>query len=100
MPRAKKKAVATKPLTEPEKFRCRCCLKSLTLGSSNFYQATNHMIDKSGYLSVCKTCCSELFNEYFKSVKMLNGEYACFGSNGWQLKSSEKIFRTIFRTHI
>lgn len=42
---------------------CRRCQKTKSINS--FYIATNPMIDKNGYMSVCKDCCNEIYYEYF-----------------------------------
>jgi hypothetical protein len=42
---------------------CRKCQKSKAL--SNFYEATNPMLDANGFLSVCKDCCADLYSHYF-----------------------------------
>jgi len=42
---------------------CRRCRKVMSL--SKFYEATNPLIDTNGYLSVCKDCCNEIYNQYF-----------------------------------
>lgn len=43
---------------------CRTCQKIMAIG--NFYEATNTRLDKNGYMSVCKECCNNLFNEYYR----------------------------------
>lgn len=43
---------------------CRKCQKHLS--SNNFYEATNPILDKNGFQSICKNCCQEIYNEYFK----------------------------------
>lgn len=42
---------------------CRKCRKTMVL--SNFYDATNTVLDTNGKMSVCSSCCNDLFNEYF-----------------------------------
>lgn len=42
---------------------CRKCRKTMVL--SNFYDATNTVLDTNGKMSVCSSCCNNLFNEYF-----------------------------------
>ena len=57
---------ATKPKLKVASAQgyCRKCRKVMTL-DSNFYEATNPMIDTNGYLSVCKKCCAEIYETYF-----------------------------------
>jgi hypothetical protein len=42
---------------------CRVCQKMLPI--SKFYEATNPMIDKNGYMSVCREHCNEIYNTYY-----------------------------------
>jgi hypothetical protein len=42
---------------------CRMCQKILP--NSKFYETTNPMIDKSGWMSVCKEHANEIYNTYF-----------------------------------
>ena len=42
---------------------CRMCMQYKS--ASNFYEATNPMIDKNGLMSVCKMCINQLYNHYF-----------------------------------
>ena len=32
---------------------------------SNFYEATNPMLDSNGYMSICKKCVGEIYSQYF-----------------------------------
>lgn len=43
---------------------CRKCQRVRSL--TNFYEATNPLLDTNGHFSVCKDCCNELYQEYFK----------------------------------
>ena len=42
---------------------CRKCKK--TMPYDKFYEATNQKLDTSGYMSVCRSCCSNIYDEYF-----------------------------------
>ncbi len=59
----KKKQVDPRLVTG--KGYCRKCQKTKGL-ELNFYSATNPNIDSNGFLSVCKDCCNELYQHYFK----------------------------------
>jgi len=43
---------------------CRMCSKMISL--SNFYEATNPFLDKSGFMSICKDHCNEIYQKYFE----------------------------------
>lgn len=60
-----------------ESSYCRRCQK--VLGLYQFYKTTNPMIDKNGYLSVCKECCNELYEHYFALYNQIDIalEYVC-----------------------
>ncbi|MDD3383944.1 MAG: hypothetical protein PHX46_03960 [Bacilli bacterium] len=55
------------PKTVSEKGYCRVCMDFKPI--SAFYEATNSVIDKNGYMSVCKDHCNDLFDEYFDEYK-------------------------------
>jgi len=57
------KAIKEPSTTIVEKTYCRMCQD--TLNASLFYTSTNPMIDKNGLMSVCKTHCNEIFDNYF-----------------------------------
>jgi hypothetical protein len=42
---------------------CRKCTKDKKI--TDFYTTSNPMIDTNGYLSVCKSCCNDLYEKYF-----------------------------------
>lgn len=42
---------------------CRKCQKTMSL--NNFYEATNPMLDSNGFMSICKKCCSDIYDMYF-----------------------------------
>jgi hypothetical protein len=44
---------------------CRKCQKTMPL--SKFYEATNKIIDSNGFMSVCRECCNNLYDEYFST---------------------------------
>lgn len=50
-----------------EKLYCRMCGKFFV--PSAFYETTNPMLDKSGKLSICKSCCEDLYNKVFEIYK-------------------------------
>jgi len=47
----------------PDKIYCRMCMDYKS--AISFYTSTNPMIDKNGYMSVCKDHCNEIFDNYF-----------------------------------
>lgn len=57
----------TKIIRQPEKVSvecyCRKCQK--TSSSDKFYEATNPFLDVSGYMSICKVHCNEIYAHYF-----------------------------------
>jgi len=50
-------------LVSGEQGYCRKCQKTMSL--SNFYEATNPMIDSNSYMSICKDCCCQIYDTYF-----------------------------------
>ena len=42
---------------------CRKCQE--TKDFSNFYKATNPLLDTNGFMSICKDCCNDIYNYYF-----------------------------------
>lgn len=47
-------------------YYCRRC--QTIKPENDFFVATNHTLDKNGRMSICKTCCNEIFkNEYLMS---------------------------------
>lgn len=62
IPRVGKKSKELKSIII-EKAYCRICQE--TLNASEFYTATNPMIDQNGLMSICKTHCNEIFDNYF-----------------------------------
>ncbi len=51
------------PKVASDKAYCRKCQRTIAL--SNFYEATNPMLDTNGYMSICKDCCKDLYEHYF-----------------------------------
>ena len=51
------------PKTLTDKVYCRMCADYKS--STNFYEATNPMIDKNNLMSVCKDHCNKIFDDYF-----------------------------------
>ena len=49
------------------KFYCRKCMK-MKLGL-HFYKATDIFLDSSGYMSICKDCCQDIYDSFFISEK-------------------------------
>jgi len=45
------------------KIYCRMCMSYKS--PANFYEATNHILDKNNLMSVCRECCNELYQTYF-----------------------------------
>ena len=63
MPRVGKTIKQPSTTAVIEKTYCRMC-KDI-LNASEFYTATNPMIDKNGLMSICKNHCNEIFDNYF-----------------------------------
>jgi len=65
MPRPKKPLTLQKEKTlrNNEDIYCRKCQK--TMSNSNFYEATNPMLDSNGFMSICKNCCHSIYDNYF-----------------------------------
>ncbi len=63
MPRLKNVANKSQQEVKSSESYCRVCKKILS--SSKFYEATNPMIDKNGWMSICKDHCNEIYNSYF-----------------------------------
>lgn len=67
---SKKKVVRKKNIAKSRvavslgKGYCRVCQKTLSL-KPNFYEATNLNLDTNGHMSICKTCCNDLYDKYF-----------------------------------
>lgn len=45
---------------------CRRCQTLKT--SDKFYEAMNPSLDTNGYMSVCRDCCNEIYDEYFNEI--------------------------------
>lgn len=72
MPRLKNSLTRKKP--EPKSLAgqtgyCRRCAKTKAL--SNFYEATNLLLDSNGHMSICKDCCHEVYEHYTDVYKNL-----------------------------
>jgi hypothetical protein len=52
-----------KAIKEEEQGYCRKCQKMLPI--NKFYEATNPHLDSNGHMSVCNSCCNEVYREYF-----------------------------------
>jgi hypothetical protein len=63
-----KKITRNAVLKSIPEYYCRRC-QTYYMSPSNFYTATNPQLDKNGFLSVCKKCCSELYEENFNIYK-------------------------------
>jgi hypothetical protein len=50
------------------KIYCRRCM-TMKGAKTHFYIATNPIIDKNGYMSVCKDCCNEIYTEHYMVYK-------------------------------
>lgn len=59
MPRTK---TARQPKEASGEGYCRRCQKTLPL--DKFYEATNPMLDTNGKMSICRSCCGEIFDDY------------------------------------
>lgn len=46
---------------------CRRCMT--TKKYSDFFAATDLELDKNGYFSICKDCCQEIYDDYYKEEK-------------------------------
>lgn len=46
---------------------CRKCQE--TKDETRFYKATDSLIDSNGFMSVCKTCCTDIYNAFFLEEK-------------------------------
>lgn len=46
---------------------CRKCQE--TMSKDKFYEATNPVLDTNGHMSVCKSCCGDIYNDYFSEYK-------------------------------
>jgi len=57
------KTVKEPKLNIPDKIYCRMCEDYKA--PSAFYECTNPMLDKNGYMSVCRDHCNEIFDNYF-----------------------------------
>jgi len=38
---------------------------------TNFYEATNPMLDKNGFMSICRECCNQIYEDYFSIHNIL-----------------------------
>lgn len=61
MPKLGKKEKQPKKVLEG--LYCRKCQK--VKSSNYFYEATNPMLDSNGYMSICKDCCHQIYDNYF-----------------------------------
>jgi len=57
------KTVKEPKILPTEKVYCRICMDYHI--ATNFYECTNPMIDKNGLMSVCKTHCNQIYDDYF-----------------------------------
>ena len=48
---------------------CRMCMKTLPI--VKFYQATDTFLDKSGFMSICKEHCSQIYTDFYKTEKSM-----------------------------
>lgn len=60
--------MATKKKEEVVKYYCRVCSypPNKPLPKAKFYSATNNDLDKSGVMSICKDCCTNIYKDYRK----------------------------------
>jgi hypothetical protein len=69
----RKKPVVKQQVEEvkkPDNIYCRRCKKSLA--QSNYYEATDLSIDTNGFMSICKDCINEIYQNYFNLYKSLD----------------------------
>jgi hypothetical protein len=52
-----------KTIRNNEKIYCRKCQDYKS--NSYFYEATNPMLDCNGFMSICKDCCHQIYDDYF-----------------------------------
>lgn len=46
---------------------CRMCMKTLPV--NKFYQSTDPFLDRSGFMSICKEHCSQIYVDFYRSEK-------------------------------
>lgn len=63
-----RKPAAKKP--PEEKCYCRRCRR--TIAGANFYAATNKFIDTNDKMSICKDCCTDIYNWFYKIHKTVD----------------------------
>lgn len=49
----------------PKEAYCRRCMKMQSSG--NYYKATDTKLDRNLLMSICKDCCDQIFEEFYKS---------------------------------
>ena len=65
MTKSKTVGVVNKDGVLIEMCHCRKC--GLDKRPTEFYQATDRLLDQSGYMSVCKDCCRDLYVRFYKT---------------------------------
>ena len=50
---------------------CRKCKIFKSINGNNFYEATNPFLDSNGWMSICRDCCNNIYDEYFKRKRCL-----------------------------
>lgn len=92
----------SRKLTTKKELYCRKCQE--TKSETLFYSALDSYLDKSGYMSVCKQCCNDIYNAclnseldinkaLLKTCKILNIAYVqdAIESANIQMSNSEKF---------
>jgi len=64
-----------KKKNKPEQNYCRKCERTISI--DNFYEATNHMLDTNGYMSVCKRCVNDIYVHYFSIYNNIDTAIQC-----------------------
>ena len=60
MPRTKRKTSEVQ-----EEYYCRKCMRDRV--SRFFYSATNPMLDTNGYMSICKDCVNDMYDNFIQT---------------------------------
>lgn len=61
-----KRKIETKTENQTFDIYCRKCQKNKV--NTSFYEATNPKIDTNNYMSICKDCINDIYNDYFNST--------------------------------
>ncbi|HEY5588887.1 MAG TPA: hypothetical protein VIK86_08030 [Candidatus Paceibacterota bacterium] len=63
MSKVTKKPVVRKVYGVDDKCYCRKCMK--TKSPTEFYEATNSNLDSNNFMSICRDCCTSIYDNYF-----------------------------------